>query len=258
MNDKSNLKSQEKALKLNLEDFLILSNGTDKEGDPLSAGSIHIWKQSEGQNEAIRNYELPGAIYEILIRDRFLQVNMDFQQKSRHGLALAKIAMKKYDKLTNTQEDFEGAVYSFSMILFPLEVYGRLSLVMINPVLWVGGENPDDKSVQRLSLLFEKENCQFVTNESIDVSNVRAGIEREMKQQYEQEQELAWRQQEQQKEVHVEAERAAANAMILDLTGLERTNDHVTQQQDSLSRLRFSENDNTVEPESEREDVYEE
>ena len=95
MNDKSNLKSQEKPLKLNLEDFLILSNGTDKEGDPLSAGSIHIWKQSEGQNEAIRNYELPGAIYEILIRDRFLQVNMDFQQKSRHGLALAKIAMKK-------------------------------------------------------------------------------------------------------------------------------------------------------------------
>lgn len=243
MNDKSNLKSQEKALKLNLEDFLILSNGTDKEGDPLSAGSIHIWKQSEGQNEAIRNYELPGAIYEILIRDRFLQVNMDFQQKSRHGLALAKIAMKKYDKLTNTQEDFEGAVYSFSMILFPLEVYGRLSLVMVNPVLWVGGENPENKSVQRLSLLFEKENCQFVTNESIDVSNVRAGIEREMKQQ---------------KEVHVEAERAAANAMILDLTGLERTNDHVTQQQDSLSRLRFSEDDNTVEPESEREDVYEE
>ena len=112
--------------------------------------------------------------------------------------------------------------------------------------------------MQRLSLLFEKENCQFVTNESIDVSNVRAGIEREMKQQYEQEQELAWRQQEQQKEVHVEAERAAANAMILDLTGLERTNDHVTQQQDSLSRLRFSEDDNTVEPESEREDVYEE
>lgn len=46
--------------------------------------------------------------------------------------------------------------------------------------------------------------------------------------------------------------------MILDLTGLERTNDHVTQQQDSLSRLRFSEDDNTVEPESEREDVYEE
>ena len=79
-----------------------------------------------------------------------------------------------------------------------------------------------------------------------------------VKQQYEQEQELAWQQQEQQKEVHVEAERAAANAMILDLTGLERTNDHVTQQQDSLSRLRFSEDDNTVEPESEREDVYEE
>lgn len=97
-----------------------------------------------------------------------------------------------------------------------------------------------------------------MTNESIDVSNVRAGIEREMKQQYEQEQELAWRQQEQQKEGHVEAERAAANEMILDLTGLERTNDHVTQQQDSLSRLRFSEDDNTVEPESEREDVYEE
>ena len=258
MNDKSNLKSQEKPLKLNLEDFLILSNGTDKEGDPLSAGSIHIWTQSEGQNEVIRNYELPGAIHEILIRDRFVQVNMDFQQKSRHGLALAKIAMKKYDKLTNTQEDFKSAVYSFSMVLFPLEVYGRLSLVMVNPVLWVGGENPEDKSVQRLSLLFEKENCQFVTNESIDVSNVRAGIEREMKQQYEQEQELAWRQQEQQKEVHVEAERAAANAMILDLTGLERTNDHVTQQQDSLSRIRFSEDDNKVEPESEREDVYEE
>lgn len=258
MNDKSNLKSQEKPLKLNLEDFLILSNGTDKEGDPLSAGSIHIWKQSEGQNEAIRNYELPGAIYEILIRDRFLQVNMDFQQKSRHGLALAKIAMKKYDKLTNTQEDFEGAVYSFSMILFPLEVYGRLSLVMVNPVLWVGGENPEDKSVQRMSLLFEKENCQFVTNESIDINNIQAGIEREIKQQYELEQELAWRQQKQQKEGHVEAERAAANAMILDLTGLERTNDHVTQQQNSLSRLRFSEDDNTVEPESEREDVYEE
>ena len=46
MNDKSNLKSQEKALKLNLEDFLILSNGTDKEGDPLSAGSIHIYAVS--------------------------------------------------------------------------------------------------------------------------------------------------------------------------------------------------------------------
>lgn len=183
---------------------------------------------------------------------------MDFQQKSRHGLALAKIAMKKYDKLTNTQEDFEGAVYSFSMILFPLEVYGRLSLVMVNPVLWVGGENPEDKSVQRMSLLFEKENCQFVTNESIDINNIQAGIEREIKQQYELEQELAWRQQEQQKEGHVEAERAAANAMILDLTGLERTNDHVTQQQNSLSRLRFSEDDNTVEPESEREDVYEE
>ena len=137
MNDKSNLKSQEKPPKLNLEDFLILSNGTDKEGDPLSAGSIHIWKQSEGQNEAIRNYELPGAIYEILIRDRFVQMNMDFQQKSQHGLALAKIAMKKYDKLTNTQEDCEDAVYSFSMVLFPLEVYGRLSLVMVNPVLWV-------------------------------------------------------------------------------------------------------------------------
>lgn len=91
MNDKPNLKSQEKPLKLNLEDFLILSNGTDAEGDPLSAGSIHIWKQSESQNEAIRNYELPGAIYEILIRDRFVQMNMDFQQKSRHGLSWQKL-----------------------------------------------------------------------------------------------------------------------------------------------------------------------
>lgn len=248
MNDKPNLKPQEEPAKLNLEDFLILSNGTDMEGDPLSAGSIHIWQQSCDQNEVIRNYELPGAAFEILIRDRFLQVNMDFQRESRRGLALAKIAMKKYDKLTNTQEDFDKAVYTFSMILFPMELYGSLSLVLLDPVLWIVGENPDDKAVQRLVLLFEKENCQFITNENIDIGNIRAGIEREIKQQYDQEQEAVWQQQEQQKAAYAEAEKAAANDMILNLTGLEQTNDRQVQQQETSGRLRFSEDKNVVEP----------
>ena len=77
---------------------------------------------------------------------------------------------------------------------FPLKPYGSLSLVLPDPVLWIVGENPDDKAVQRLVLLFEKENCQFITNENIDIGNVRAGIEREIKQRYDQEQEMYQRQ----------------------------------------------------------------
>lgn len=77
---------------------------------------------------------------------------------------------------------------------FPLKLYGSLSLVLPDPVLWIVGENPVDKAVQRLVLLFEKENCQFITNENIDIGNVRAGVEREIKQRYDQEQEMHQRQ----------------------------------------------------------------
>lgn len=225
---------------LTLEDFLILSNGTDEEGDPLSAGSIHIGKISDGQNEPIGNYEIPGGIYEILIRDRFVQVNIDFTRDSRRGLSLAKIAMKKYDEVMNTQEDFEKAVYVLNMVIFPLSLYGRLSLVLVNPIMWVNGENPDDKTMQRLVLVFEKANCQFVSNEEIDIISIRADIEREIKQQYEQEEEAVLRMQEARKEAYEEAEKSAANEMIMNLSGLKENDFNERVEHEYQGRIRFS------------------
>ena len=225
---------------LTLEDFLILSNGTDEEEDPLSAGSIHIGKISDGQNGPIGNYEIPGGIYEILIRDRFVQVNIDFTRDSRRGLSLAKIAMKKYDEVMNTQEDFEKAVYVLNMVIFPLSLYGRLSLVLVNPIMWVNGENPDDKTMQRLVLVFEKENCQFVSNEEINIMSIRADIEREIKHQYEQEEEVVLRMQEAQKEAYEEAEKSAANNMIMNLSGLKENEFNERVEHEYQGRIRFS------------------
>ena len=240
---------------LTLEDFLILSNGTDEEGDPLSAGSIHIGKISDGKNESVGNYEIIGGIYEILIRDRFVQINVDFPKDSRRGLSLAKIAMKKYDEVMNTQEDFEKAIYALNMVIFPLSLYGRLSLVLVNPIMWVNGENPDDKTMQRLVLVFEKGNCQFVTNEEIDIISIRADIEREIKQQYEQEEEAVLKMQEAQKEAYEEAEKAAANEMIMNLSGLKDNEFKERVQHEYRGRIRFSGDEkNGIEDDKERMD----
>lgn len=231
---------------LTLHDFLELANGKDESEDPLSVGSVYIGKIKNGLSETINNYELPGAVYQILVRDRFIQLNIDFERSCRPTYAILKRALQKYDELLSTEADIDEALYGFNMVVFPLALYGRLSFVLINPVMWVNGEHPENKKIQRVVILFEKDNCQFVSNEEINIVGVRADIEREIKQQYEMEEEAFLRLEDEQKNVQKDAEKEAANEMLMDLSGLNDQDFEQKMENQYQGRIRFTSDDRDV------------
>ena len=211
-------------VELSLYEFLSMSNGVDEDNDPLSVGSVHIARLKDGHTEQIKEYELPGAVYQILVRDHFIQLNVEFERNARPAFSALKRAMEKYDEVTSTKEDLEEAVYGLHMVVFPLSLYGAVSMVLANPILWVPvqtkGFYAKEKECHRIVLLFEKDNCQFVSNEDIDIVGIRAEVEREIKQEYDLEEEAYLQMEEEQKRLQKEAEQKAANDMIVELSGL--------------------------------------
>ncbi|MCI6998689.1 MAG: hypothetical protein MR936_18440, partial [Eubacterium sp.] len=78
---------------------------------------------------------------------------------------------------------------------------------------------------------------------------------REIKQQYEQEEEAVLKMQEAQKEAYEEAEKAAANEMIMNLSGLKDNDFNERVEHEYRGRIRFSGDEkNGIEDDKERKD----
>lgn len=240
---------------LSLHQVLGLTNGTDEDDDPLSWGSVQINKLKEdGTADIVVSYQLPRTVFEVIVRENFIHLNMDFPKNARYSLKNLKKIMLQYDQLCNSEEDIQQGNYYMHFLILPTALMGQLSIVLRNPVMWMNGEHPLDAKVQRMALLIEKDNCQFVSTEDIDMVGIRADVERELKLQYEMEEEAVLRAEEEEKEIQKELEEKMTNEYLMKLSGMNNDfNKMVELQHDG--RLRFSddkevstENDEDNEP----------
>lgn len=238
---------QAKSEDISLAEMISYMNGIDENGEARTWGAIQINKiETHGKIAVIAEHELYKAVFEIHIRDNFVQLNIDFPKDARASLVLIKRVLIEYDKLCATAEDIQDGVYYMHMSLLPLEFLGQTAFVLRNVVLWINGEHPFDADIQRMVLLFEKNNCAFVSTDEIDMVSVRAEIERDIRLQYELEEREYMEQEAALLEQAKKQEEQERNKYLMELSGMESM-DKKKDENSIGPRIRFSDTDNIVE-----------
>ena len=245
MNEDMKKELQEERVEISLSEMLSCMNGIDEDGEAKTWGSIQINKlEKSGQISVIAEQELQKAIFEIHVRDSFIQLNVDFPKDARASLVLMKRVLMEYDNLCATKEDIQYGIYYMHMNLLPLEYLGQIAFVLRNHLLWINGEHPYDADVQRMTLLFERCNCVFVSTEAIDMISIRAEIERDIRQQQELEERAYLEQEENFREKVKKQEQQEINTYIMELSDMGNLNTQNAEDNAKSSRIRFSDTDN--------------
>ena len=181
-NNNDNEGGKDNELNISYEDLMLVASGTDEEGKPVSIVTIAVDRiDDENEQVADNTIMLDKAVFNFYVSGGCLVAEGDFPDDG--SFQYGKVIEYLSTYLDNMQDEEYAKHHVLGVVIVPMCLDGKVSVVMPDLVYFTGMDLPD--SQKRLIMCFNDLQSQVVSDMDIDIEeiekNVRAEIYREQK-----------------------------------------------------------------------------
>ena len=168
---------KEAVIEINYQDILYIASGTDKDGSPLSGGTIAIDEIiSDDETKTLENAPL-DCVFAIHCEGGAVVLQCDFSGNQVHEQSKVLKICQNYIDRKNAEPTNNEVL---NVVVVPLQLQGIITLFFQGLTYYTG---VDLGNVKRVILVFDNLLTQVFQNPDVDIKEIQASVEAELSRQ---------------------------------------------------------------------------